>query len=151
MEPSQRVLDHFRVCQPLFQSRQKLPLQAVLPNRQGIAAHAAVAMAGAAVAHISSFTLTTDDHEPRLAPAAKQKTREQVGASFLCTIHATRLSDTELLTGVRDSGLHCVPESIRHNAPLRDRHTPPFLFRACLADLAPSLRVENLPCPVPDV
>src|SRR4029077_5188283 len=87
----------------------------------------------------------------RTARAANEQSTEQIRFAAFSPAHSAESSCAKPLTDVRYSGLHGIPETLRHNAPLWNGDPRPLLFWAGLAHLAPRLGVSGLLRPVPDL
>jgi len=59
------VLDRARIDYSLFQCGKQLHFEAISPDRECVAAHAAIAVTGATILGVASFSLSADDHDPR--------------------------------------------------------------------------------------
>jgi hypothetical protein len=90
LEADQNVFDHLGIPEPLFQGRHKLFLQAILPDRHGVAADATVAMTWTTVTNVSPFALAAYDDQPGSADPAEEQSAEQIRAASGCAVHAAQ-------------------------------------------------------------
>jgi hypothetical protein len=118
--PADRVRYHGWARNALLQPGEELFFQAVLAHRRPVVADAPVAVARAAIFHVSPPAIAAHDHEARSTVATSDEAAEKILPAALGSRVPPELLCPKPLAYLPNAVLHGTPECIVNNAPRGD-------------------------------